>query len=218
MKKFSGVIFDCDGVIFPNRFKGVFGKVFSDFSISEDLKNKVTNSRKAAEIKRKTCIGKYTLKEELEIFDKMLGIPKGTLEKYLDEIDSKLEENKDVIKLSNKLRKLSIKTAILTDNTDKFNTFFVPKFHLDQHFDFLFNSWDLGMTKDGLEKIYDFVARKMKMEPAECIYVDDKEENVRIAEASGMTGIIYKFPVDNFLELENKIISLLNLNGIYEKS
>ena len=52
-------------------------------------------------------------------------------------------------------------------------------------------SYTVGMIKPDRE-IYDELIRRYGLIPGECVFMDDKEENVRTAESLGMNGIVYK--------------------------
>lgn len=56
-------------------------------------------------------------------------------------------------------------------------------------------SWKLGILRNTPE-FFQKAAETLGVNPAECIYVDDREENLKLAEAAGMKGILYKSPAD----------------------
>ena len=57
-------------------------------------------------------------------------------------------------------------------------------------FDVLAISAEIGMLKPQPE-IYQYTARKLGVEPDECIFIDDYPEYAKAAQAVGMQGIIY---------------------------
>jgi glucose-1-phosphatase len=55
-------------------------------------------------------------------------------------------------------------------------------------FDQVFTSWELGHAKPG-HKIYHEVLHRLGVDPGDCIFIDDAQENVDAAVAVGMRGI-----------------------------
>ncbi|WP_137724700.1 HAD-IA family hydrolase [Prescottella subtropica] len=55
-------------------------------------------------------------------------------------------------------------------------------------------SGDVGMAKPD-RRIYELAARRLDLEPGECVFVDDLVGNVRGAVAAGMVGVHHTDPV-----------------------
>ena len=51
-------------------------------------------------------------------------------------------------------------------------------------------SFEVGLVKPELE-IYRLAAERLGVQAGECVFVDDRERNVRAAEEVGMRGIVY---------------------------
>jgi HAD superfamily hydrolase (TIGR01509 family) len=106
------------------------------------------------------------------------------------------------------LRKLKGKyRLILLSNTDVVRFAFIKsKFPEIFIFDGYVLSFEVGSMKPYPE-IYRIALRKAGVEaPAEAVFIDDMEENVRAAEALGLTGILYKLDTD--LEKELRALGL----------
>ncbi|NCS71096.1 MAG: HAD family phosphatase [Candidatus Aenigmarchaeota archaeon] len=58
-------------------------------------------------------------------------------------------------------------------------------------FDHKFRSFELGIVKPE-RKIYEHVLKKIKAKPEECVFIDDKIEDVEAAEKLGIHGIVFK--------------------------
>lgn len=58
-------------------------------------------------------------------------------------------------------------------------------------FDDVVISAEVGMRKPDAE-IYLLTARRLGVEPAACVFVDDLEQNVEAARAVGMTGVVHR--------------------------
>jgi putative hydrolase of the HAD superfamily len=68
-----------------------------------------------------------------------------------------------------------------------------PREVFDGMFDAVVISAAVGMRKPE-ERIYRHAAGLIGLEPAECVFIDDLEANVRAAEAIGMCGILHTAP------------------------
>jgi len=98
---------------------------------------------------------------------------------------------KPVINLIKRLKK-KYKIGLLTNNNvwlEEIN----KKYKLYRLFDEIVNSFDVKATKPS-KKIYSIILKKLNVKPNECIFIDDKKENVVAAEKIGMKGIVYKTP------------------------
>jgi putative hydrolase of the HAD superfamily len=65
------------------------------------------------------------------------------------------------------------------------------KFDLFKSFDPLIFSCDVGFRKPD-PKIYEIALEKLKCDPEECIFIDDKKRNSDGAEKLGMKGIVFE--------------------------
>jgi putative hydrolase of the HAD superfamily len=68
-----------------------------------------------------------------------------------------------------------------------------PREVFDGMFDAVVISAQVGMRKPE-ERIYRYATELIGLPPAECVFVDDMEANVRAAEALGMCGIVHTQP------------------------
>ncbi|WP_017570979.1 HAD family hydrolase [Nocardiopsis halotolerans] len=76
-----------------------------------------------------------------------------------------------------------------------------PREHFDTTFDAVVISGEVGMRKPE-QRIYLHTCEQIGLDPEDCVFIDDLEHNVRIAEELGMTGILHTDPATTRLELE----------------
>jgi putative hydrolase of the HAD superfamily len=62
-------------------------------------------------------------------------------------------------------------------------------------FDVIVNSARVGLRKPGHE-IYRLTVAKLKLEPQQCLFVDDKERNTEVAQALGMKAVVFRSAAD----------------------
>lgn len=75
-----------------------------------------------------------------------------------------------------------------------------------QLFDDLIVSAEVGLFKPQSE-IYGLAAKRLKLQPRECVYIDDDDYRVSGALKAGMKGIIYQ----NFAQMQKELEQLLEL-------
>lgn len=93
------------------------------------------------------------------------------------------------------------KTAILS-NTEPPSVQFFYKQGIDKYFDAAIFSC-IEHTKKPERKIYDIAAGRLGVQASQCVYIDDKIEFVKAAQAAGMKGILFKCFEQIKFELEN---------------
>jgi putative hydrolase of the HAD superfamily len=92
--------------------------------------------------------------------------------------------------LLRRVRQSGLKTAMLS------NSWGISAYPVDvlaELFDAVVISAEVGMRKPE-ERIFRHAASLLGLDPAECVFIDDIEANVRAAEALGMTGVLHTEP------------------------
>ncbi len=113
--------------------------------------------------------------------------------------------NAPVIRLLRRVKDAGYRMALLS-NTDPQRFGFVRKrFPEIMFFDAYTLSYELKLLKPGAA-IFLEAARRAGCRPAECLFIDDMEENVRGASAAGLRTILYRPDTD--LEAELKKLGL----------
>ena len=103
---------------------------------------------------------------------------------------SKPKLRKDVFKLIKKL-KANYKTALLSDNFDDMTKTIRKSLYLKRYFDLVVFSNEVGLVKRE-NKVYKFIIKKLEDKPKECVFIDDKKENIERAGRLGINGILFK--------------------------
>src|SRR3989344_2044408 len=100
---------------------------------------------------------------------------------------SKIDKN--MLKLLKELHKEYY--CICITQTNKFHERVNKERGLFKEFDKVFTSSELQETKNET-KIFNIVLKEIKKKPEECIFIDDKEEHIKNAEALGIKAIHFK--------------------------
>ncbi|MFH8119661.1 MAG: HAD family phosphatase [Candidatus Aenigmatarchaeota archaeon] len=111
-------------------------------------------------------------------------------------------KNKNVEKIIANLKKKGYKTAILSNGVARW----IEKWrgYLKKYFDFIVMSNEIGYAKPN-RKAYEILLKKMNAKPEECVFIDDKEKNLKTAELIKMKTILFK----NSKQLEKELKSIL---------
>ena len=88
------------------------------------------------------------------------------------------------------MRDRGLTVALLSDHTDWLDQIIVDN-QLDDHFDFLFNSYHLQQCKRD-ELVFDRVARLINATAEHSLFIDDNPANVERAVSRGFSGIVYQ--------------------------
>jgi putative hydrolase of the HAD superfamily len=95
-----------------------------------------------------------------------------------------------MLSLLRQVRGAGLKTALLSNS---WGAGIYPADVLAELFDAVVISAEVGMRKPE-ERIFRHASALLGLDPAECVFIDDIEANVRAAEALGMTGVLHTGP------------------------
>lgn len=89
---------------------------------------------------------------------------------------------------------------VLSNACSKFYEYF-PRYYDLKFFDGVVVSSDIHIIKPNL-KIYEYLLEKYNLKPEECLFIDDREENVDAARAANMNAVVFK---NNYDEIRKMI-------------
>lgn len=137
---------------------------------------------------------------------------RGDLEKiekdYLDTI--KLNDGfLDFISTAKKKYKL----AVISNDSSGWSKYIREKFDINKYFDVISISGDLKIQKPD-ERIFNLTIDKLKVKAEDCLYIDDREGNLKTAEKIGMKTVMLNSrnvqysgdAVNSFKELAERIL------------
>lgn len=107
--------------------------------------------------------------------------------RYEYEKDAKI--NKGIVKIIESLKKSDFKIALISD-TIKSHALRTKEWGWFKYFDVVMLSCDVGLIKNN-GKIFNLTLSKLGLKGNECIYIDDKKENLIPAKKVGMKVILY---------------------------
>ncbi|MFC1656584.1 HAD family hydrolase [Patescibacteria group bacterium] len=201
MKPIKAIIFDAGGVIVEHSNQlDDFVKIFKSDDKQKLCKkiNHFMGPLRKGEISEKQFWREIAISENID----PQKIPENLWAKNYD----KTKIDKSIIDLISILRKNY--KLILVSNTIQSHVVINKKRKLFENFDDVLNSSDLHLSKDDPE-IFKLALRRNQLSARECIFVDDMEKFIKIAELLGIHGILYK----DINQLKKDLISLgININ------
>ena len=97
----------------------------------------------------------------------------------------------DVLNFAKELKVKGYKIFILSNETKEAQDYKVDKFKLQQIFNKIYCSADIGMTKRNPDA-FKILVNNEKLNPEETLFIDDREHNLEMARTFGMKVIFYK--------------------------
>lgn len=209
MKK-KWIIFDVMGVIFK------VGDDTNDLLVPYVQTIDANNSReKINEVYMEASLGKITSCE----FWKRLNCAtdntyKEKEKKYLDEC---LTLDEEFIEVASRLKE-NYNLAILSNDVSEWGAYLREKYGINELVEFSVISGDVGYRKPS-EDIYKLAIEKVDVNPCDCVFVDDRDKNLKPALQLGMKvvrflrddtecGLDKVIAVKSFTELGEQIINV----------
>ena len=155
----------------------------------------------------KADVGELT---SLEVWEK-LGF-KGDIERIEKEYLDTMEINDGFLDFISSVNK-NYKMAIISNDSSRWSKFIREKFDVNKHFDVISISGDLKIQKPD-ERIFELTIEQLGCRAEDCLYVDDREENLEAARKVGMNVVLFNSrnveydsdTVNSFFELTNLLL------------
>jgi HAD superfamily hydrolase (TIGR01509 family) len=186
----KSIIFDLGGVLIPETGASIERIVANKLNIPVTKFNEIST-----DLKSRCTIGEITL---LEFYNKVISKtgskinPRELFNLHLSEFE-KLGTRRDsnILGLFERIKQDGYNLACLTNTEIEVAEFNKRNGLFDYFGEYAFLSTELKMRKPQKE-IYIEVAKRMKRENDECIFIDDKPGYVKPAIDIGMNGIVYQ--------------------------
>lgn len=112
----------------------------------------------------------------------------GDLEKIEKEYLDTIELSDGFLDFIKAVRK-QYKLAIISNDSSRWSSYLREKFDLNQYFDVISISGDLGIQKPD-ERIFRLTVEKLGVNAEDCLYIDDREGNLEAAGKVGMKTVM----------------------------
>ncbi|MBU3905046.1 MAG: HAD family phosphatase [Nanoarchaeota archaeon] len=194
----KAIIFDFGGVLIQSGQLEVLSKDFGK-KINKDPKYIYDTIKKHWEIAK---IGTISNSLFWQYVAEEIGCDEMELKEYITGYN-KQQINRDVLEYIKTLRGKYI-LAILSNHVNHDFDEELKEYNPKDLFDYVITSANIQMKKPNLE-IYIKTAKILNVDPENCIFVDDMENNIIAAEEIGMKGVLFT----TLEEVKKKIEELL---------
>jgi putative hydrolase of the HAD superfamily len=131
-------------------------------------------------------LGEITLSEAASSINKKTNyIYKDLVNRFLSELPNNLKYNGDILNLVKELKNKGYKVYVLSNTANE--TFANFKDDLEALFDGLVLSYKIHEIKPN-KPIYEYLLRTYNLNPNECLFLDDREDNIMTANELGIHG------------------------------
>lgn len=120
-------------------------------------------------------------------------------------------ENLEMVEILTSL-KSQFKLYLLSNTNENHYSWIQQNYDVSRHFDELILSYEIGHAKPDLA-IYSEVMSRSGLEPAQCLFVDDLEDNIAAARSVGMKAVLFTSPDALRRELVNYGVDLNKLGS-----
>lgn len=100
------------------------------------------------------------------------------------------KEVPELIEYARELQQKGIKIIILSNNFKERAGYYEKAFSFLKEFDGLYYSWQTGYVKPD-RKAYEEILEKDNLKPEECVYFDDSEKNIEVAQSIGINSYLF---------------------------
>ncbi len=195
------IIFDLGGVYFTDGAGRFIRKIYTEFNIPEE---KIIAALKG-DIGLKYRTGKISEEEFWNSVKKFLGIDINN-DKLADMWHSSYELQEGTLGIIKKLRDAGYEVIFLSNNIKERAEYLQKKYNFTEDFHDGVFSHVVQVNKPDLE-IYRQILKKTKSMAEECVFIDDKVENLVPARELGMKGIHFR----NARQLEKELLAYIPL-------
>lgn len=188
----KNIIFDLGGVILKGKAKDILNKL----DTTEEEYNELI---KFFDNWNDMDITNMSIEEKFDSYN----FSENTKSKYKDVLLKYYELrdlNTNLINLIKALKKNN-RVYILSDNNKAASLYY--KKLLNNLDGYVFSYEYKTIKKDG--KLFDIFLDKYKLDPKDCYFVDDTEENILVANSRGINGILYKQNDEELIEYFKEI-------------
>jgi len=188
-RKYRAVIFDLGDVYYQNGFKKALANLVLKHRLPQNFLNSIFNKSYVKKIE----VGKIKEKEFWEEFKEDSGLDMET-QNLQRQVFAHFKPQAGMKNLVEVCRK-KVKVGLLTNNIKEWFKAQEKKEKFKDKFDAVVVSALVGLRKPG-KKIYLLIAKKLKVNSKECVFFDDRLDNVEGAEKAGMEAFKFKSAED----------------------
>lgn len=141
----------------------------------------------ADDICRRLDLDEITLEQYYQELAKAANM---STEQAKQQMEAEVAINTPLLDLADELRAKGVNVSVLSNDGSSLRNY-IDGLGIADHFDAIFVSGELGMMKPD-QRIYEYVAHNLALEPGQILFVDDKQSNVDGALRAGVRAVVYE--------------------------
>jgi HAD superfamily hydrolase (TIGR01509 family) len=117
-----------------------------------------------------------------------------TEQEFMDFWFNAEKENSEMVALAHELKEKGVRLFILSNNLRERAAYYAEHFpFLNDLFEKVYYSWQTGFVKPDV-RYFELVLNENNLKPEECIFFDDSEKNVAVAQSLGIESHLFSTP------------------------
>jgi len=195
------IIFDYGNVIGNNPSPFIFESIHYEFGVEYNTIKEVV-----AKLIPKSQIDLISENDFWNEVSRSLGICDSEKLKrvWMEAYIRNAKIDKEMISLIRELKNRGYKICLLSNIANIYRDSSLKK-EIEKEIPTTFYSYNLK-TRRPEKRIYELLIEKLGVEPKECVFIDDEEENLTVPEEIGMETILFKSSED----LRSELLKILN--------
>lgn len=196
----KNIIFDFGNIIIRFKASEMTSYYTNDRNIQKFLEENVIHSPEWLGEGR-LDLGEITLSEMADNINKRTNnIYKDEVYNFSTDFPNKLKYNGDIIRLIKELKEKGYKLYLLSNTSDEVFRLFIDE--LNPLFDGMVLSYKIHQIKPN-KPIYESLLNKYDLNPEECLFLDDKQDNMDTANSMRING--RKINPDDYQDIVNAL-------------
>jgi putative hydrolase of the HAD superfamily len=181
------VVFDLGGVLLSWNPQEMLEKSFADPAVREIARREVMMHPDWLEIDR----GTYTFDEAIDRFVVSSGLPRETIQAFMDSVPHSLTAKPETVDLLHRVKNAGNSVYCLSNMPGETFEFLEANRDFWHAFDGLVISARVGHCKPE-PAIYHHLLKTFDLTPSETVFIDDMPENIEAAKREGIHGIRFE--------------------------
>jgi putative hydrolase of the HAD superfamily len=193
-----GLLVDYGGVLTTNVWESFRAFCDAEGLDRDEVKRLFREDVDALELLRRLETGELTEEAFSAAFGPMLGIPADRHEGLVDRLFAGMEPEESMLEGLRRARAAGVRTGMISNSWGRGR---YDRSLFGELFDGVVISGEVGLHKPQAE-IFELGAERVGVPPAQCVFVDDLQENCEGAEAIGMTAVLHRGAEQTLARLE----------------
>lgn len=194
----QGLLVDFGGVLTTNVWDSFRAFCETEGLDREEVKRAFRDDPDAMALLRRLETGDLTERQFEQPFGELLGLDPDRHPGLVDRLFGGMQPDQPMIDALPKARAAGVRTGLISNSWGRGR---YDRSQFETLFDGVVISGEVGLHKPQAE-IFTLGAERVGLQPQQCVFVDDLQENCEGAEAVGMTAVLHRGAFETLTKLE----------------